>query len=86
MPAIGWGTLLYAFAIDWVMAHEKHLVLAFLDLKKAFDKVPRALLFRVSLEWYGVDANMVEVLWHLYSDVVGLVVWDSATFAMMQGV
>ena len=58
------------FAIDWAMAHKKYLVLTFLDLVKAFDRVPVALLFRVLLE-YGVDVNVVEVLWHLHTDIVG---------------
>ena len=37
-------------AIDQAMAHKKGLVLVFLDLQKAFYRVPHTLLFRVLLE------------------------------------
>ena len=43
------------FAIDQVMAYKKGFLLAFLDIKKAFDRVPHELLFRVLLEQYGVN-------------------------------
>ena len=52
----------FDFTIDQVITHKKCWVLAFLDLKKAFDRVPHALIFRVLPEYYEVDVNVIEVL------------------------
>ena len=65
------------------------LYLAFLDITKAYDSVPREALFRVLEERYGVDARAVALLRALYKDMRGEVKVGQATsapFAINTGV
>ena len=65
------------------------LYMAFLDITKAYDSVPREALFRVLQERYGVDAGAVRVLRALYTGMQGRVRVGAATstpFAIDTGV
>ena len=65
-----------------------NMVAVFVDIAKAYDSVPRNLLFGV-LKTYGLEPEMVEVLQLLYTDTMGRVVVngvESELFDITSGV
>lgn len=73
-------------AIDRARATRKELALAFIDLEKAFDRVPRDKLMHVLLYEHGLPADIVEVIRRFYTDVFGRVVGDDVDIGMTSGV
>ena len=59
------------FALDRAQAQRTPLALAFLDLEKAFDRVPRDKLIATLLHQYDIDPNVVETIRRMYVDVRG---------------
>ena len=59
------------FALDRAQAQRTPLALAFLDLEKAFDRVPRDKLIATLLHQYEIDPNVVETIRRMYVDVRG---------------
>lgn len=57
------------------------LYLAFLDISKAYDSVPREALFRILEQRYGVDERAMRLLRALYKDTQGQVRVGTATSA-----
>ena len=68
------------------MAKHRGLALAFINLEKAFDKVPCTQLMEMLLCECGLDPSIVEFIRCMYQDAVGQVVGDSSTFGMTSGV
>ena len=74
-------------AIDQATSLHQHvLAMCFVDLAKAFDSVPRARLFVVLREHYGIDVSLIETIRQMYTNAVGRVVGDSVDFPMNAGV
>lgn len=61
--------------------NDRRLYLAFLDLAKAYDSVPREALFRVLQERYGIDEGAMRVLCAMYTDMQGQVKVGAASSA-----
>ena len=74
------------YAIDRAKAKRRALALAFLDLEKAFDRVPREKLITVLLDYYGLNPSIVETIRRMYLTVKGQVNGDTASFNMSMGV
>ena len=74
------------FAIDRAKAQRKPLALAFLDLEKAFDRVPRDRLVTLLLTHYNVNPSIVETIRRMYENVTAKVPGSSSTFRMTMGV
>ena len=61
----------------------------FVDLAKAYDTIPRALLFRALREELGVSPGNVRCLYQMYTDIRASVLLGSsysAAFAIEEGV
>jgi len=54
--------------VDKAQMSDKHLFTAFIDFKKAYDSVPRALLWRC-LKKLGIHGSLMEILEQMYSSV-----------------
>ena len=72
--------------LDRALRDHQPLAIAFIDLEKAFDKVPRARLFHILLEHYGIDPSIVEAIRQMYVGLQGQVKGHGATFAWTMGV
>ena len=70
---LGRSTTEAIFLIRQVMERfreqKKHLHLVFIDLKKAYDKIPRNVMLW-SLDKYKVPSKYVTLIKHMYNDVV----------------
>ena len=53
-------------ALDQSSKSHSTLAIAFVDLRKAFDSVPRHLLLSVRLELYSIDPSIVESIRRMY--------------------
>ena len=65
------------------------LWIAFIDIKKAYDSLPRAALFEILRKFYKVDEGLVRAIEALYTYNIGVVVLDGHTsvpFSLNTGV
>lgn len=78
----GWTTVLALKRLQEAFQQRRHpLFLAFIDIEKAYDSVPRDALFRLLQERYGVDERALRVMRAMYADVRGQVKVGAATSA-----
>lgn len=63
--------LLVDYILDRAQASKTPLALAFIDLEKAFDRVPRARLFSLLLHHYHINQHTVEAIRRMYEDMQG---------------
>ena len=54
--------VLVDYLVDTAKRTRTALALAFIDLEKAFDRVPRARLFSLLLDHYGIGPSLVEMI------------------------
>ena len=74
------------FAIDRAKAQRKPLAIAFLDLEKAFDRVPRAKLIALLSTHYQLNPSLVETIRRMYDNVDGQLRGCAHSFRMTMGV
>ena len=74
------------FALDRAKAKRQPLALCFLDLEKAFDRVPRDKLVALLLHHYNINPSIVETIRRMYVGVKGQINGCSTTFRMTMGV
>ena len=78
--------LVVDFAIDRAKATCKLLALAFLDLEKTFDRVPRDKLVALLLQQYNVNPSIVETIRRMYLNVWDQIKGCDTVFRMTMGV
>ena len=59
------------FVVDVARSNRQPLAIAFMDLEKAFDKVPKDRLFMVLCEHYHMNCSIMEVVRRMYCDLSG---------------
>ena len=63
--------LLVDYLVDRAKGSGEALALAFVDLEKAFDRVPRKKLFDLLLNDYGIKPAVVEMIRRMYEGMRG---------------
>ena len=78
--------VLVDYLVDRAKSTRKALAIAFIDLEKAFDKVPRAKLFALLLQQYGICPSLVEMVRQMYHGLQGQVKGHNTAFDWTMGV
>ena len=78
--------LLVDYLIDRAKETKTPLAMAFIDLEKAFDRVPRARLFELLLQHYNIGKDTVESIRRIYDNLQGQVKGCQQTFNWTTGV
>ena len=81
--------LILQTAIELAARHKEHLYMCFVDLQKAYDKIPRGNLFNVLLNELQVSESNLKCLMRMYSEIRAAVCVEgkyAEDFAMHEGV
>ena len=78
--------ILVDVALDESIKTNSPLAVGFVDLEKAFDSMPRDALLRTLAVCYNIYPSVLEQIWHIYKDTVGIVRGASSHFWITRGI